>query len=85
MKKLKWSEKTTIEEVLKRVGQKRTVLNNTRWFGLILRQNCLCHDAIEGQITEVKGAGRRRTQFLDDLRNRRRYWEVKEEAEERKR
>jgi len=32
----------------------------------------------------VKGVGRRRTQLLDDLRNRRRYWELKEEAEDRK-
>jgi hypothetical protein len=29
----------------------------------------------------VKGVGRR-TQLLDDLRNRRRYWELKEEAED---
>ena len=35
--------------------------------------------------TGVKGVGRRRTQLLDDLRNKRRYWEVKEEAEDRKR
>jgi hypothetical protein len=34
-------------------------------------------------MTEVKGVGRRRTQLLDDLRNRRRYWELKEEAEDR--
>jgi hypothetical protein len=34
-------------------------------------------------MTEVKGVGRRRTtQLLDDLRNRRRYWEPKEEAED---
>jgi hypothetical protein len=32
---------------------------------------------------EVKGVGRR-TQLLDDLRNRRRYWELKEKAEDRK-
>ena len=31
-------------------------------------------------MTEEKGVGRRRTQLLDDLRNRRRYWELKEEA-----
>ena len=43
----------------------------------ILRRNCLLHDVIEGQMTEVKGVGRRRTQLLDDLRNRRRYWELK--------
>ena len=35
-------------------------------------------------MTEVKGVGRRRTQFLDDFTNRRRYWELKEEAEIRK-
>ena len=28
---------------------------------------------------------RRRIQFLDDLRNRRRYWDLKEEAEDKKR
>ena len=34
---------------------------------------------------EVKGVRRRRTtQLLYDLRNRRRYWELKEEAEDRK-
>jgi hypothetical protein len=36
-------------------------------------------------MTEVNGFGRRRTQLLDDLRNRRRYWESEEEAEYRKR
>ena len=29
------------------------------WVGHFLRRNCFLHDAIEGQITEVKGAGRR--------------------------
>ena len=33
---------------------------------------------------EVKGVGRRR-QFLGDLRSRERYWELKEEAEDRNR
>ena len=47
--------------------------------------NCLLGDAIEGQMTEVKEVGRRRTQLLDDLRNRRRYWELKEEAGDRNR
>jgi len=31
----------------------------------------------------VKGVGRR-TQLLDDLRNKRRYWKVKEEPKDRK-
>ena len=89
MEKIKWSEKVTNEQVLYRIGEKRTLLNNilrrkTKWIGHILRINCLLHDAIEGQMTEVKGVGRGRTQLLDHLRNRR-YWELMVEAEDRKR
>ena len=88
MEKIKWPEKLTNEQVLDRIGEKRTLLKNilcskANWIGHILRRNCLLHDAIEGQMTEAKGVGRRRTQLLDDLRNRRRYWDVKEEAEGR--
>ena len=46
-------------------------LSYVSWIGHILRRNCLLHDAIEAQMTEVKGVGKRRTQLLDDLRNRR--------------
>ena len=34
-------------------------------------------------MTKVKGVGRRKTQ-VDYLRNRRIYWELKEETEDRK-
>ena len=71
---LKWSEKVTNEKCLGRIGEKRTLLNNI----LPRKDNWI------GHMTEVKGVGRR-TQLLDDLRNRRRYWELKEEAEDRKR
>ena len=61
---------------------KRTLLNDilrrkVNWIGHILRRSCLLHDAVEGQMTEVKGIGRRKTQHLDDLRNRRGFWELK--------
>ena len=64
------------EKVLHRIGEKRTLLNNilrrkANWTDHILRRNRLIHDAIEAQMMEVKEVGRRRrTQFLDDLRNR---------------
>ena len=82
-------EKVTYAQVLERIGQKRTLLNNilhrnANWITHILKINYLLHDAFEGQMTEVKGVGRRRTQLLDALRNRRKYWELKEEAEDRK-
>ena len=33
----------------------------------------------------MKGVGRRRTQLLDDLGNGRKYWELREEAEDENR
>ena len=70
--KIKWSEKVN-NQVLKRIGEKRTLVNKIlcrkpKWIGHILRRVYLLRDAIEGQITEVKVVGRRRTQDFDDLR-----------------
>ena len=84
----KESEKVTNEEVIEHVGQKRTLLNNTlhrkaNWVGHVLRRNYFIYYLIEGQMTEVNGVGRIRTQLLDDLINRR-YWEQKGEDEDRK-
>ena len=36
-------------------------------------------------MTKLKGVGKRGSRILDDLRNRRRYWELKNEDEDRKR
>ena len=88
MEKINWSEKVNNEQVLDRIGEKTTLLNNAlrrkvNWICHILRRNCILRDAIEGQMTKVKGIERRRTQLPDDLRNRR-YWELKEEAEDKK-
>jgi hypothetical protein len=82
-------EDKLVREILRRIGERRALLNNilrrkVNFIGHILRRNCLLHDAIEGEMTIVKGVGRR-TQVLDGLRNRRRYWEQKEKAEDRKR
>ena len=55
MEKIIWSEKVTNEQVLERIGEKRTLINNilrrkVNWIGHILRRNCLLHDVIEGQM-----------------------------------
>ena len=78
MEKIKWPEKVTNEQVLERVGEKRTLLNN------ILRRKANWTASFMIPLTEVKGVGRRKAQLLDYLRNRRRYRELKEEAEDRK-
>ena len=44
MEKIKWSEKVTNEQVLERIGEKRTLLNNilhrkVNWIDHILKRN----------------------------------------------
>jgi hypothetical protein len=57
------------------------------WIGHILRRNSLLKQVIEGKLEgriEVTGRrGRRRQQLLDDLKEKRRYWKLKEEALDR--
>ena len=73
MEKIKWADRVINEKILEPIGDKRTLLNKilrrkANWLSHILRRNCLIHDAIEGQMTKVKGV-RRRTQLLENLRN----------------
>jgi hypothetical protein len=57
------------------------------WIGHILRRNCLLKHVIEGKLEgriEMTGRrGRRRKQLLDDLKEKRRYLKLKEEALDR--
>ena len=80
------------EEVLLRVKEQRNILREeskrkANWIGHILRRNCLLQRVIEGKINgriEVTGRrGRRRRKLLDDLKERRRYSHLKEEALDR--
>jgi hypothetical protein len=54
------------------------------WIGHILRRNCLIKQVIEGKIKEemevTRRRGRRRKKLLDDLKERRGYSYLKEEA-----
>ena len=54
------------------------------WIGHILRRNCLLKQVIEGKIKEEmdvkRRRGRRRKKLLDDLKDRRGYSHLKEEA-----
>ena len=77
------------EEVLFRVKEQRNIRNEigkrkANWIGHILRRNCLLQRVIEGKINgmiEVIGRrGRRRRKLLDDLKERRGYSHLKEEA-----
>jgi hypothetical protein len=80
------------EEVLLRVKEQRNILHEIRkrkvnWIGRILRRNCLLQQVTERKIKggiEVRGRrGRRCRKLLDDLKERRGYSHLKEEALDR--
>ena len=53
------------------------------WIGHILRRKCLLKQVIEGKIKGEMEVTRRRKKLLDDLRDRRGYSHLKEEALDR--
>jgi len=92
MEKISWTDHVRNEEVLLRVKEQRNILLEIRkrkanWIGHILRRNCLLQRVIEGKIQggiEVTGRqGRRRRKLLDDLKEKRGFSYLKEEALDR--
>ena len=68
----------TLHEIRKR---------KANWFGHILRRNCLLKQVIEGkikgQMEVIRRRGRKRRKLLSDLKDRRGYSHLKEEALDR--
>jgi hypothetical protein len=92
MEKISWTDHVRNEEVLQRVKEERNILHEiskrkANWIGHILCRNCLLQQVIEGKRKgglEVTGRrGRRRRNLLDDLKERRGYCHLKEEALDR--
>jgi len=92
MEKISCTDHVRNEEVLLRVKEQRNILHEIRkrkanWIGHILRRNCFLQRVIEGKIKggiEVtRRQGRRRRKLLDDLKERRGYSHLKEEALDR--
>jgi hypothetical protein len=79
------------EEILQRVEKERNILQTIKgkkadWIGHVFRRNCLIKHGIEGKIKrriEMTGRrGRRCRKLLDDLKEKRIYWNLKEEAQD---
>jgi hypothetical protein len=92
MEKISWTDRVRNEEVLQRVKEERNIVHTIKrrtanWIGHILRRNCLLKHVIEGKLEgriEMTGRrGRRCKQLLDDLKEKRRYCKLKEEALDR--
>jgi hypothetical protein len=88
MEKISWTDRVRNEEVLLGVSEQTNILHEIRkrkanWIGHILRRNCLLQRVIEGRIKgemEETRRGTRRKKLLDDLKDRRGYSYLKEEA-----
>ena len=92
MEKISWTDHVRNEEVLLQVDEQRNILHAIRkrkadWIGHNLRRNCLLKQVVEGkikgEIEETSRRGRRRKKLLDDLKDRRGYSHLKEEAVDR--
>jgi hypothetical protein len=82
IEKISWNDHVRNEEVFLRVKK-------ANWIGHVLRRNCLLQQVIEGKKKggkEMTGRrGRRCRKVLDDLKDRRGYSHLKEEAPDRTR
>jgi hypothetical protein len=76
-------------EIVQTVKEDRNILHtikrrNANWIDHILCRNCFLKHVTEAKIEErIEGTerrGRRRKQPLDDLKEKRAYWKLKEEA-----
>jgi hypothetical protein len=92
MEKISWTDRVRNKDVLLRVKEQRNILHKickrkTNWIGHILRRNCLLQRVtkgkIQGGIEVTGGQGRRRRKLLDDLKERRGYYHLKEGALDR--
>ena len=92
MEKISWTDRVRNEEVLQKIKDERNIVQTIKikkanWIGQILHRNCLIKHVIRGEIDvriEVTvRRGRKRKQLLDDLKEKRRYCELKDEALDR--
>ena len=88
MEKISWTDHVRSEEVLHRVNEQRNILHEiskrkVKWIGQFLRRNCLLKQVMEGKIKGEMEVTRRHKKLLDDLKDRRGYSYLKEEALDR--
>jgi hypothetical protein len=88
MEKISWTDRVRNEEVLHRANKERNIVHTIKrrkanWIGHILSRNCLLKHVIEGKLEgRIEMTGRRGTckQLLDDLKKKRGYRTLNEEA-----
>src|SRR6218665_1976894 len=87
MERISWTEHRMNEEVLKKVKEKRSLMNIIRtrqknWIGHILRHNSVQREIMEGWMERKRGRGRHRQKLMDWIMEDG-YWKLKEKAQHR--
>jgi len=90
IEKISWREHVRNEEVLRRVGEERSLITTiwkrkARWIGHIMRSEGMLRTVLEGRAEGKRGRGRRRLTMLDDILRGRDYQIVKKLALDRER
>ena len=80
-----WSDKISNEEVLRRVGEERILMEiiqrrQRTWIGHTLRHGDLLVVMIEGRIEGKRSPGRKRISMLDQIKDGAPYLHVKKRA-----
>ena len=88
MEKIKWTDKISNEEVVRRVGEERSLVNTVikrkkSWIGHVLRHDCLLKSVIEGRMEGKRCRGRKRIGILDELTKGCGYDAMKRRADNR--
>ena len=83
-----WTDKISNEEVLRCVGEHRSLVNTVikrkkSWIGHVLRHDCLLKTVIEGRMKGKRCRGRKRIGMLDELKEGCGYDVMKRRAENR--
>jgi hypothetical protein len=79
---ISWTDHVNTQSKGGKVHSSHNKTKKANWIGHILHKNCLVKHIIEGKISGTRRRERRRKQLLDDLKQARRYWKLKEEAQD---
>ena len=88
MGKISWTERVSNDEVLRIVGEERTLIKTCKerqkkWIGHIHIHDGLLKDVIEGRLEGKRPRGRKRIMMLDSIKGREPYQRMKERAQDR--
>ena len=84
MEKISWTDSVK-NEVLQKVKKEGDIVRTIRqrktdYIGNFLHRNCVLKQVIEGKVQGTIRRGRRHKQLLDDLKEKRRDWNLRVEA-----